>query len=193
MDGERADIKSRIVAAAAEIVGGQIGVNLTIRELAKKANVNIAAVNYYFESKDNLMQEVEQSFADEFKKINMSLSLKDDLSPRERLLRWAEMLMSYLMENPGTISMFVVNVVSGWNSSLIPELLKGLGNYLLPVVKKLIKGDDFNTAYMACLHIMSCIITPILIYHAAGTGLDIDISDQNCRKEYIKSFLSYFD
>ncbi len=193
MDSDRADVKSRIVAAAAEIVGSQIGVNLTIRELAKKANVNIAAVNYYFNSKDNLMQEVEQTFADKFKKINMFLSQKEDLPPQDRLFQWADMLMTYLMENPGTISMFVVNVVSGWNSTLIPELIHGLGNCLLPVVKKLLKCDDFNAAYTASLHIMSCIITPILIYHASSSGLDIDISNQDYRKEYIRSFLDYFN
>ncbi|HHX87041.1 MAG TPA: TetR family transcriptional regulator, partial [Firmicutes bacterium] len=103
MDSDKGDVKSRIVSAAAGIVGRRIGVNLTIRELAKKADVNIAAVNYYFNSKDNLMQEVERTFADQFKKINMCLSLEDDLLPEERLFQWAEMLMSYLMEYPGTI------------------------------------------------------------------------------------------
>ena len=163
MESDRGGTKKRIVDAAAEIVGSQIGADLTIRELAKKANVNIAAVNYYFNTKDNLMHEIEQTFATEFKNINTFLSREKNLPPRERLFQWAEMLMSYLMEKPGTIGTFVVNVVSGWNSTLIPELVHGLSNYLLPVIKKLLKNDDYNTAYRASLHIMSCIITPILI------------------------------
>ena len=152
--GDRIDVKNKIVTAAAEIVGRQIGTNLTIRELAKIAGVNIAAVNYYFHSKDNLMQEVEHIFADQFKKINLLLALEGGLSPQEKLFQWADMLMSYLMENPGAISTFVVNVVSGWDSALIPELVRGLSDYLLPVVKQLLKSDDFDSAYKASLHMM---------------------------------------
>ncbi|HHX87117.1 MAG TPA: hypothetical protein GX693_02930, partial [Firmicutes bacterium] len=93
---------------------------------------------------------------------------------------------------PGTISMFVFNVVSGWDSAAIPELIRGLSDCLMPVVKKLIRCDDFKTAYNTSLHIMSCVITPILIYHASSSGFDIDISDRECREEYIRSFLQYF-
>ncbi|NMD43626.1 MAG: helix-turn-helix transcriptional regulator, partial [Firmicutes bacterium] len=41
---------------AVEIIGREGNLNVTIREIAERAAVNIAAINYHFSSKENLIE-----------------------------------------------------------------------------------------------------------------------------------------
>ncbi|MBS7455971.1 TetR family transcriptional regulator [Coralloluteibacterium stylophorae] len=50
--------KDRILAAAEELFARQGFAGTSLREVTRRANVNIAAVNYHFGSKDNLVNEV---------------------------------------------------------------------------------------------------------------------------------------
>ncbi|HHW74482.1 MAG TPA: helix-turn-helix transcriptional regulator, partial [Firmicutes bacterium] len=60
MGTEKTDTRSRIMKTAVEMIGREGNLNVTIREIAEKAGVNIAAINYYFSSKENLIEEVER-------------------------------------------------------------------------------------------------------------------------------------
>lgn len=56
-DGENA--KERIYSAALELLaGGEETASITTRQIAAKAGVNLALVNYYYRSKENLLAEV---------------------------------------------------------------------------------------------------------------------------------------
>ena len=51
-------MRERIIAAAIECIEKTGLPGLTVRRIAKEAHVNVAAVNYYFGSKDRLVEEV---------------------------------------------------------------------------------------------------------------------------------------
>ena len=59
MDTARTDTQSKMMATALDMIGKQANLNFTIREFAKRAGVNLASVNYYFRSKENLISEIE--------------------------------------------------------------------------------------------------------------------------------------
>ena len=48
--------RDRIIATTINIIGQEGIQNLTTRSIAKAAAVNIAAINYYFGSKDKLVE-----------------------------------------------------------------------------------------------------------------------------------------
>jgi len=50
--------RERILTVACEVFAKQGFRNATVREICQKAGVNLAAVNYYFTSKENLYEEV---------------------------------------------------------------------------------------------------------------------------------------
>ncbi|AXC51303.1 TetR/AcrR family transcriptional regulator [Paracoccus suum] len=58
MTAERADPRSRIISAALEVFAAEGFELATLRAITDKAGVNIAAVNYYFGSKDELLRTV---------------------------------------------------------------------------------------------------------------------------------------
>lgn len=68
METEKSDTQSKMVATAIDMIGRQVNLNFTIREFAEQAGVNLASVNYYFRSKDNLIDEVERHFMRELRK-----------------------------------------------------------------------------------------------------------------------------
>lgn len=59
MNNDEATAKEKIFTAAKELVSAGKGERqITTREIARKAGVNLALVNYYYDSKENLLSEV---------------------------------------------------------------------------------------------------------------------------------------
>lgn len=54
-ESDSSDTRSKIISVAIDLIGRHSNLNITTREIAKKANVNLAAINYYFRSKENLL------------------------------------------------------------------------------------------------------------------------------------------
>ncbi|HIG57164.1 MAG TPA: TetR/AcrR family transcriptional regulator [Candidatus Handelsmanbacteria bacterium] len=50
--------KRRIIKATQELVNEKGLEGASVREIAKKASVNVASINYYFSKKENLMGEI---------------------------------------------------------------------------------------------------------------------------------------
>ncbi len=55
---ENIEIRERIMAAAEELFSEKGFSSTTVREITRKANCNLAAINYHFQGKDNLYVEV---------------------------------------------------------------------------------------------------------------------------------------
>ncbi|MEE2742829.1 MAG: helix-turn-helix domain-containing protein [Bdellovibrionota bacterium] len=74
MNAENKNTKERILEATREIVN-QHGIEATsVREIAKRASVNIASINYYFGSKYDLMAEIYKK-----NQTNINNTLKENL------------------------------------------------------------------------------------------------------------------
>lgn len=59
MKSDEANAKEKIYKAALELLGaGEDAQGITTRQIAAKAGVNLALVNYYYRSKENLLSEV---------------------------------------------------------------------------------------------------------------------------------------
>lgn len=63
---DRTETKERIIKAFLDIIGQKGDLRVTVRDISKKANVNLAAVNYYFRTKQNLLDEIEKYFLKRF-------------------------------------------------------------------------------------------------------------------------------
>lgn len=89
---ETPSTQERILLATIECIEEYGLPNVTIRKIAEKAGVNIAAINYYFRSKDKLLEEamritVRNSFEDARDALR-----EEGLPPAERLRRVLEEL-----------------------------------------------------------------------------------------------------
>lgn len=102
VDAPVTNIREHILDRTIYLMGREGTTDVPIRAIAKEAGVNVAAVNYYFSSKDQMLSEMAKRFMLGFEDV---MTFLDDpaLSPEERLRRWAIEVMRYLAEYPGIL------------------------------------------------------------------------------------------
>ncbi len=187
MTEESNETKVRILETAAEIIGREKNLNLTIREIANRANVNIASINYYFGSKEKLLEEVELLLLENIRKIYAKLD-NPKLAVRERLNNWADNLIKHLIDYPGIIYLIGTRVLER-ESTCLNIYLGLLETAIMPLVKEL-SGSDAKEARFKVLNLISGIVYPVLIYSSESETAVIDISNDQTRKEYVRSLVN---
>lgn len=80
---------------------GQLGTtDVPVRAIAREAGVNVAAVNYYFASKEQMLLQLAERFRVGFEEV-MNLLSGPGVPAEDRIRRWAAEIMRYLAEYPG--------------------------------------------------------------------------------------------
>jgi len=185
MEYSMMDTQSRIIATAVDMIGRQINLNFTIREIAERAGVNIASVNYYFRSKDNLINEVEQHFINEISLTYEELK-KSGQNPNEQIRKWAMKTMESMMEYPGIIFLIVTRLLSDRSDKTgIAEMLDMIEQNLVPFLEKLTGKNDKLTISIKAMQLLSGVIAPMLFYYGAGKTFNLNINNKNERIKYI--------
>ena len=77
--------------------------DVTVREIAREAGVNVAAVNYYFSSKEQMFSQMADRFLAGYAQV-MSLLKTPGVPPEQRLRRWCGQVMYHLAAYPGFLS-----------------------------------------------------------------------------------------
>ncbi len=185
---DKADTRSRILKAAADIIGRERNLNLTIREIANRAEVNIASINYHFRSKENLLDEVELLLMENIRSIYTNLN-DASISTRERLIIWGNSLIKHLLDYPGIIYLIGTRVLERENTC-INQYLNLMETDLAPLVKDLTGISDDGITSFKVLHLISGIVYPILIFSSSDASSAINISDEMTRKKYVHSLIT---
>lgn len=94
--------KEIILDAALRLVSRKNSFSITIREIAAEAEVNVAAINYYFKSKEQLFQEMERHFSENFQDAFIPLD-DDTLEKEEKLIAFLKNAISYGRHYPGML------------------------------------------------------------------------------------------
>ncbi len=133
MEKNRQETREKILTAVAEILTeGYASDQITIRQIAEKANVAIGTINYHFESKEKLLYEVAS---------DLLLDLSDNLL-KEALetIHPAEQLRAFLVKT----SDFVATYEKAFRVSIAYDLTQGdmsINYYLLPLLKAIL-GEE---------------------------------------------------
>jgi len=182
------DARAKILETAANIIGRERNINLTIREIAKRAEVNIASVNYYFRSKEKLIYEVELLMLEKISQIFSMLS-DDRQNIRDRLINWADSYVKHLLEYPGIIYLIGTRILERENTS-INRYLELAENSLTPVLKEFTGDKDENLIRYKVMQLISSLVYPVLITASAGESSGININSEKDRKEYVTNLIS---
>lgn len=183
------DTKSKILKTAKDIIGREGHLNVTTREIAQQAQVNVAAINYHFGSKDNLIEQVEKGFVGDIKEIYLVLH-DESLQPRDRIWEWADALMVHLLEHPGILFMWGSKVIG---NSPKDDGISGLIDYseakLIRIIKETACHEDDIQISFKVMQLISSVISPVLIYESGGRSLSINIKDDEMRRQYIDTII----
>lgn len=159
------DVKRSIMVAAAEIFAEHGYRHGTIREIAKKAGVNVAAVNYYFGSKETLYQQVMNSWTEDvFRKYPFSEQEDDSLKPEERLRRFIDSLLGKLFDEESMpwfgrlFVQMVMNETEEQSKELVRRIYRPSVDVLTEILRDLVPDrPEDEIQFMASAIIGQCV------------------------------------
>lgn len=186
------DTRDRIFKSAIETVG--LKGDVTIRELAELAEVNVASVNYHFGNKKNLLKEVEKYYSTSLYDLQYNILTSEDLSPYEKLLGWAKSLSNFIGKYPALIGL-IVNLTTedkSYKPALIQKIYlnEELQIMIQKIIGNIINSDEERIISFKYLQIFSGILGPIINRiveeNFADGHLIISLSSNNDFEDYIK-------
>lgn len=121
------NIKEQLIQATSELINeAEAPGNITARQIAGRANVNLAMINYYFSSKDNLISEAIgrtiESSATKWKEM-----LELDMLPKEKLRLMLYELCDMVVEQSKFTKVSILHIITQ------QEITQPY--YILPILK----------------------------------------------------------
>lgn len=193
MSPETSPVMEKIIAATIECLNQDGLDGLTIRGIAAKAGVNIAAVNYYFGSKDNLVQKALARAMKEMSDMPGEILGDENLEPRDRVRILFESLIEGILLYPGLIRAEIY-------APLIQDrtdapFLTGFQSFLSEVVQRIEAlgleprtGDLPGTVVQAASAVLFSAMMPRLTLEVAG----IDLIDPQSRRSFVLDLIARF-
>jgi AcrR family transcriptional regulator len=184
---EMSSSREKILQAVIDIIGKEKQVRPTVREIATRADVNTAAINYYFRTKENLFAEAENALA---KMLTANYAILDDhtVSPIKRLYHWADSMMKFIMEYPGILLVLGIKVFEDGSRDL-KILIMAAEEKLISVIEEADPSAKEETSFKL-QQLMACVIYPVLVQSGIGNDKTMDLQNPAQRQAYLASVFS---
>ena len=143
---ELKNIEERILDRALYLMGKNKSCNIAIRAIAKEADVNVSAINYYFRSKEEMLNLVKEFYIQNILTV-LSILRDEACSPKEKLLLAANEIMEYSLRFPGNRVIYTHSLECSdedKTSRRVIDLSEEIGSLLKACLRNLIPEDDDN-------------------------------------------------
>lgn len=120
-------VEMRIVDRTLYLIGQKGTVDVPVRTIVKEAKVNLGAINYYFETKEQLLSLVREFYTDNMLKTVEFLE-NQTLDLEERLIYYANETMKYALLYPNSVVLVKDAYRSKVKSSASEELIRTLNH-----------------------------------------------------------------
>jgi AcrR family transcriptional regulator len=190
-DENKDGVKQKIINSSIEIIGKEGIDELTTRKVANNSGVNVAAINYYFGSKDKLITEVLNFFFNNKAPKMFSILENTEYSSEEKLYRFFKTYMNELSKYPGVIKTIVSSLLKG-KMEFIDKVLfiKSIVVKLQELIADHTGIKDMNIVTIRMMHTMSAILFPMAMYKFYPKLFDnVTIFDENTRELYMDTLL----
>ena len=191
MTQKRDSNREKIVAAAIDCIEDRGLEALTIRAIAAKAGVNSAAINYYFGTKEKLVDGALEQTLEEFKKIPEETLQADNLDPQDRLraffnaffdglVMWPRLVKAHL-QSPLFAANYGTRFVDTFNSFLT-DLLRRL--------EEIPFGSQEQNPRTRIIQAISAVLIPGLMPGLFTYFSGLDFTDPEARRSYIDDLVT---
>jgi len=175
-----------ILAAAIEALEESGPSGATTRAIAERAGVNVAAINYYFRSKDNLLALAAEAILDRLFEWD-ELEDTDEMDIRDRLVYGLNMLAEGCVNCPKPLEGLLSDIMpSGMNA----QVLDRVRAFMRRAVDELCALDPKRPRRMVetnVAQLFSAVLLPGLIMPGIfDDAAPIDLSDARERMQYIR-------
>lgn len=185
--------KERIIKVTMEIIAAEGFQNVTIRKIANRAGVNLAAVNYHYGCKDAVINEALKTVTVQL--MNAFLCLKkEELDPQIRLECFIKEYSEVLFEYPDIIKIVIDQNIHNYPTRVeagYQEYLKEEGAELIRRTFAQIKPGESNMVLnMRALQLLSCMAFPILMGDKVTETIAVDLRKEKIRQIYTDLLLN---
>lgn len=189
---KRLSKKDKIIDSTLKLIAKNNTMDITVREIAHEAKVNVAAINYYFSSKEQLFLEVNTLFMENFNDA-MSILDKEYDSSEKQLVDWLFKIIDYAIYYPGMFNILIDKIKNEHASAQDVEIVSKLWSCIAKVfslfeeVVKPEEGEELSTFLLFA----SSIVFPCMI---ASYGLfdEFELSTDDGRMKLINMTLNIF-
>lgn len=187
---ELKSVEEKILDRALYLIGRTKSFDVSIRAIAKEANVNVSAINYYFRTKEEMLHQVKEFFITNTVTISSILD-NEDYEDEEKLILFGNEIMEYTLRFPGVTVILreALKLKDGDEiSKNIIEISKEMYKKMERVLYNVIKKDSISGEYNKMIF-MSSIIYPT----ENNDIIDFDktiINNKELRIEYIRHIIN---
>jgi AcrR family transcriptional regulator len=159
--------------------------DITIREIARLAHANSAAISYYFGSKENLIHEACKRYYEIAGEIFLGLS-NNSINPRERLKRVCIQYTEYMIKYIGFLKVEFSQYINESNARTDMEFwLETQASLISEAIGQATHVTDREVLSMKTMQLISSIVYPsFLIKYKSSIGI-IDYTSKEKREKYI--------
>jgi len=176
----------RILDAAVESLETEGLSGSTTRVIAQKAGVNIASINYYFRSKDNLLGIASETLLNRAFDWD-ALEESDDMDSKDRLVYGLNMLLEGALMCHEPAGTFLGTVLQ---SNMRGLVLRRVQSFMRRVADELCENGEADRAAveMNILQVFSAVLLPGLLMPDIGDSFaGVDLADPRSRMQYIRN------
>jgi AcrR family transcriptional regulator len=185
--------REKILHATLELIDNEGIENVTIRKITVAADVNIAAVNYYFGSKENVINEALKEL---MSKLNGTFKQLDDtaLSPECRLRNFLRSYADATLAYPDVFKNFIKQLIVHYNDNQAHvdyiEFLQTTGwKKLQDLLKESTQIEDDAILAMKVVQLFSALEFPILLGIQMQNFPNFDYYNKQYRDQYVELLL----
>lgn len=185
--------KDKIIHAAMDIIASDGFQGITVRRIAAIAEVNVAAINYHFGSKENLISEV-LSYLTIQLRSTFDVLKDDNDDPECSLSKFIIDYMNVIANYPDMIKSLITYAVQD-------KPLKGHAEYGLflqkegialisNAIKKVVPELDDLSISLKALNLLSGLSMPYLMGNSIKKKLNVDLFEEQAKEVYANLLLN---
>ncbi len=183
---EKIGARDRIINETKYLMGKECKLKFTTRDLSKKADVNLASINYYYGSKAALVKRVEEEFYQLVEDVYSELN-NNKRKPNENLQIWAEQLVKLLIEYPGIMYIWSYKVIVGKDTSKqFLDLFYSPDNPVTKIISKQLPKEKPEIVNFKSIQLVSDILNPFVFNQNPQGKKYFDMKNEKSRKQYIE-------
>lgn len=163
-DEQECPKRQQILNVTLELLKTEDFEEITVRKIAKRANVNVALINYYFGSKDKLLNSAVQILVTSFKEA-FSILDTEGMDPREKLKTFLMKYLTISRQYPFIVRRLVVKDPFLFDSQKeFFEFIKAIGlRSLLRTVGEISGETDQEKLTIMTSHLLGASFLPMLL------------------------------
>lgn len=193
MNKEDLSIREKMIMATIDCIGREGIQSLTTRKITKEAGVNSAAINYYFGSKEKLVEKALNQTLDEMSSLPEEILDLKNLNSKERLKMFFLAIMEGVSNYPGITVAHLYDPLI--RNSYRSPFVRRFNIFLTDLLEKTsdVRGKTKEEKYqMALIQMLSAVIIPPLMPKLFRGFTKINFGDKKVRKLYVDNLVDHF-